>query len=58
MENNICKCGHRREAHLSNDYQTEGACFDESRTIRICYWHTFKLDNLKYLEDLYDKRTK
>jgi hypothetical protein len=60
----ICICGHILSDHLG---KKEALILEEygQHWCRLCYMrvdfnalHTFKRDNLKYLEDLYEKRHK
>jgi hypothetical protein len=68
----ICKCGHSRSSHISKDLgglqirdqaivnKYGGWCEVCSGMSTLSFtgtmWHEFKLDNLKYLELMYDKR--
>jgi len=59
----ICVCGHRKSSHIGKDIK--GLCFSDAAILRkyggwceVCLgnqnngWHDFKLDNLRYLEEL------
>jgi hypothetical protein len=47
-----CKCGHMQSEHEENeDSPLCIGCSNDNRGWDI-YWHKFKLDNLKYLEQL------
>lgn len=59
--NNICICGHNREIHnpsyskakmWDNDIYIQDACYVGFDDHRPCNCYQFKLDNLKYLEQL------
>lgn len=60
----ICICGHRRSCH--KDGRSNGIRIIAELRKHWCAkclsgvnpFHTFKLDNLKYLERLYEKRCK
>jgi hypothetical protein len=47
-----CKCGHSRINHVPNLWEHEG----ESCAVWACECSNYNPDNLKYLENEYDKR--
>jgi hypothetical protein len=49
QQNNICICGHRGTRHIT--YSSE-RCWSLD-----CFCTKFVIDNLRYLEDLYEKET-
>ena len=66
QKNNICKCGHLKKEHW--DYG-KGRCYFDGMTKgdisfigmykeNGCRCIGFKQDNLKYLEKLYEEKTK
>jgi hypothetical protein len=64
QQNNICICGHLEKEHSifrpdSYDARLEKAClFGVNSGIQfVDDCREFKLDNLRYLEDLYEKET-
>jgi hypothetical protein len=60
LKNNICRCGHESDRHRT----VEGrhlksycrGCFDIHGGNEE-NWHVFILDNLKYLEQLYEEKS-
>lgn len=56
----MCKCGHEFTRHrkIVNNSRGTGycrACFDTNGGFKE-NWHIFILDNLKYLEKLYEEK--
>jgi hypothetical protein len=58
--NNICKCGHDADEHgISLNLGSYcDMCWNNKNLSRKEVYHNYKQDNLKYLENLYDKRIK
>lgn len=54
MENDVCLCGHRLFCHL--DYMCL-LCKELWLESNIVY-HSFRADNLKYLETIYSNKAK
>lgn len=59
--NNICVCGHEEHSHHFDDEVAIMPEFGNSWCIDCTNsrnsFHNFKIDNLKYLEELYAKRS-
>lgn len=61
----ICKCGHHKNDHsLHNEISRCDICLDLNyieitrgrNSVDLKYLHWFRNDNLKYLEQLYEKK--
>ena len=52
-----CVCTHMRISHLGEGGTLCFGCFVDKKEIKREYKHTFKLDNLTYIEKLYNKKT-
>ena len=54
LDNYPCTCGHNKKEHRSNYYGDRNVCLvsNDSPILHKC---VFKLDNLKYLEQQYEK---
>jgi hypothetical protein len=61
QKNNICKCGHIKEKHIFAPEFDSLICFIRRRYkgsyIGSIHCTDFKLDNLKYLEKLYEEKS-
>ena len=55
-----CICGHSYNSHLDSKYLCGGcevcASWTFNDKMRVNWFHPFKLDNLKYVEDLAKER--
>lgn len=56
-DTDICVCGHSKQEHYEDE---DPVCIDCANSGKgwDAMWHEFKLNNLKYLEQQYDRRTK
>jgi hypothetical protein len=59
MKDFICKCGHRKEEHGWRSWPEACSVDDPDEDGQHhCYCVKFVPDNLKYLEELYESRTR
>lgn len=51
----ICTCGHKKDDHSRGPFTQEYMCVECSYIDSDYHYHTFKLDNLSYLENKYNE---
>jgi hypothetical protein len=60
MDNYLCKCSHLEESHGPGVASKQPLCYDcmDTSLNSNVYYHEFRLDGLKYLEQRYEEKVK